>query len=157
MVGLQGKRDGLEQLRGEAEARKRNFDQARIQYKQRAVIRDERRQALNELRSQIDKYRIEFEEARAENRAKERPKTAKVFKLLIYEDGKSEPKVTLNIPLVGLKAANDLLPSKFKEKVLDYGLDLEQILKQETGEGGWEPITLLDVKDRQEHIIISLE
>jgi hypothetical protein len=61
----------------EAEAQKRNLDLARIQYKQRASIRDETRQRLNEVKSQIDKLKIMYDET--ERADKEKPKTAKAL------------------------------------------------------------------------------
>lgn len=61
LVELQAKFDMLEKMRTEAEVRKRELDIARIQYKQRATIRDERLQRLNELKSQIEKLRLMYE------------------------------------------------------------------------------------------------
>ena len=74
--------------------------------------------------------------------------------MVVYGDGNSEPQVSLNIPLVGLKAAGDKIPSMFNEQMLRYGLDIEQILKHG---GQLEPTTLLEVKEDTQHVIISLE
>lgn len=61
LVELQAKLDTLEKMRAEAAARKRDLDMARIAYKQRTAIRDERIQRLNELKSQIEKFRLMYE------------------------------------------------------------------------------------------------
>jgi beta-lactamase regulating signal transducer with metallopeptidase domain/Tfp pilus assembly protein PilF len=61
LVELQAKYDTLEKMRTDAAARKRDLDIARIQYKQRAAIRDERLQRLNETKSQIEKLRLAYE------------------------------------------------------------------------------------------------
>ena len=61
LAELQAKYDALEKMRTDAEARKKDLDLARIQYKQRAAIRDERLQRLNETKSQIEKLRLMYE------------------------------------------------------------------------------------------------
>ncbi len=69
--------------------------------------------------------------------------------------GKPEPKVTLKIPLTGLKIANSLLPPKVKEQMSAQGIELGKIL--EGFENGLEATTLLDVREKDERVIISLE
>jgi beta-lactamase regulating signal transducer with metallopeptidase domain/tetratricopeptide (TPR) repeat protein len=61
LVELQAKFDTLEKMRTDAAAQKRDFDLARIQYNQRASIRDERLQRLNEIKAQIEKFRLMYE------------------------------------------------------------------------------------------------
>jgi beta-lactamase regulating signal transducer with metallopeptidase domain len=61
LAELQAKFDTLEKMRIEAAERKRELDLANIQYKQRAAIRDERLQRLNETKSQIERLRLAYE------------------------------------------------------------------------------------------------
>jgi len=58
LVVLQRKVVELEKMRGEAALRKEDLDLARVQYRQRAVIRDERLKTLNEVKWLIEKLRI---------------------------------------------------------------------------------------------------
>jgi uncharacterized protein involved in exopolysaccharide biosynthesis len=58
LVVLQSKLVELEKMREEAALRKKDFDLARVQYRQRAVIRDERLKTLNEIKWLIEKLRI---------------------------------------------------------------------------------------------------
>jgi len=58
LVVLLSRSDELEKLRQEAKAQKQELDQARVQYEQRMTIRDERRKKLDEIKSQIESYRI---------------------------------------------------------------------------------------------------
>lgn len=58
LIVLQSKLVELEKMREEAAARKKDFDMARIQYRQRAVVRDERLKTLNEVKWLIEKLRI---------------------------------------------------------------------------------------------------
>lgn len=62
---LEGKLEALNQMVEEAKAQEGDLDRARIEYKKRIAIRDERRQRLNELKSQIDKLQIMHDEAEA--------------------------------------------------------------------------------------------
>jgi tetratricopeptide (TPR) repeat protein len=61
LVELQARFDTLEKMRTDAAKQKRNLDLARIQYNQRASIRDERLQRLNEIKAQIEKFRLMYE------------------------------------------------------------------------------------------------
>jgi hypothetical protein len=65
LVELQAKFDALEKMRTEAALRKTEIDLARIQYKQRATIRDERLQRLNEVKAQIEKLRLMYDNPQA--------------------------------------------------------------------------------------------
>ena len=57
--------------------------------------------------------------------------------------------------IIGLKIVNGLLPPKAKKELEAQGIDLNEILKQL--DQGMEPVTLVDVKDGSDHVIISLE
>lgn len=57
---LQGRYDELRKLLTEATAKKRDLDLARIQYRLRAEIRNERQERLNEIKQLIEKLRILF-------------------------------------------------------------------------------------------------
>lgn len=52
----------LEQLREEAASRKRNLDLARAQYRERLAIRDERQEMLNQIKAQIEKYKMLYQD-----------------------------------------------------------------------------------------------
>lgn len=68
LVVLQSKRLELDKMREEAAAQKKDFDLARAQYRQRAVVRDERRKRLDEMKLLTVKLMIMFDD----------PETAKV-------------------------------------------------------------------------------
>jgi uncharacterized protein involved in exopolysaccharide biosynthesis len=59
---LESKLEGLNKMVEEAAARKRDFDLARIQYQRRVAIRDERKQRLDSVKEQIEKWRIIHED-----------------------------------------------------------------------------------------------
>jgi capsular exopolysaccharide synthesis family protein len=62
LLALQQKLEELEKMRQEALAKQRELDLARIQYQQRASIRDERKQMLDEVKEQIEKLKIILED-----------------------------------------------------------------------------------------------
>ena len=62
LVALQQKLTELEKLRQEMAAKKRELDLARIQYQQRASIRDERKQMLDSVKEQVEKLKIMLED-----------------------------------------------------------------------------------------------
>jgi succinoglycan biosynthesis transport protein ExoP len=62
LVVLQQRFAELEKLRQEAEAKQRELDLARIQYQQRASIRDERKQMLDSVKEQLEKLKIVLED-----------------------------------------------------------------------------------------------
>jgi len=63
LVALEGKLEALDRMVQEAKAQKKDLDRARVQYKQRAGIRDERQMMLDSLKAQIEKLRIMYDEA----------------------------------------------------------------------------------------------
>ncbi len=62
LMTLQGRFTELEKLRQETIAKQKELDLARIQYKQRASIRDERKQMLDEVKGQLEKLKIMLED-----------------------------------------------------------------------------------------------
>ena len=58
LVVLQQRFEELENLRLEAEVKKRKLDEARIQYDQRLKIRDERIEMLDKIKEQIEKWKM---------------------------------------------------------------------------------------------------
>ena len=58
LVVLQARLEELEKLRQATEAKNRDLDLARAQYKQRIAIRDERREMLDAVKAQIEKLKI---------------------------------------------------------------------------------------------------
>jgi capsular exopolysaccharide synthesis family protein len=62
LQALQEKYTELEKLREEAEAKQKDLDLARMQYRQRANIRDERRQMLDSVKEQLEKLKIILED-----------------------------------------------------------------------------------------------
>jgi len=58
LVGLQRRYEELENLRNKALAKQKDFDEARIQYEQRLIIKDERQARLDETKAQIESYKI---------------------------------------------------------------------------------------------------
>jgi hypothetical protein len=60
---LEGKLEALDKMVEEAKARKRDLDLARVQYKRRARIRDERQVMLDSLKAEIEKVQIMYDEA----------------------------------------------------------------------------------------------
>jgi hypothetical protein len=65
LVELASKLKQLEQMRQEVEAKQKELDSARIQYGQRLVVRDERRQRLDAIKEQIEKLRIMYDDPEA--------------------------------------------------------------------------------------------
>jgi hypothetical protein len=65
-VILQSKLEQLNRMCEEAIAKKRELDQARTQYQQRAAIRDERMRALDEIKGEIEKLKIVHEQYETE-------------------------------------------------------------------------------------------
>jgi hypothetical protein len=99
--------------------------------------------------------KISPDQVETESLDKEKSKTAKVLRIVVYEGDKPQPDVTLIYPLAGLKIANTLIPEQAKEQMAAQGIDLGEVIKQV--DNGLGPTTLLDVKDGNEHVIISLE
>jgi capsular exopolysaccharide synthesis family protein len=62
LLALQQRFTELEKLREEALAKQKELDLARIQYQQRASIRDERKQMLDSVKGQIEKLKIILED-----------------------------------------------------------------------------------------------
>jgi succinoglycan biosynthesis transport protein ExoP len=58
LLVLQGRYEELERLRREAEKKKEDLDNARIQYEQRLALRDERKKMLDEIKATIESYKI---------------------------------------------------------------------------------------------------
>ncbi len=62
LIVLQQRFAELERLRQEAEAKQRDLDLARVQYQQRASIRDERKQMLDSVKEQLEKLKMVLED-----------------------------------------------------------------------------------------------
>ena len=62
LIVLQQRFAELEKLRQEADAKKRELDLARVQYQQRASIRDERKKTLDSVKAQLEKLKIVLED-----------------------------------------------------------------------------------------------
>ena len=62
LLGYQQRYAELERMRQESVAKQRDLDLARIQYKQRASIRDERKQMLDSVKAQLEKLKIMLED-----------------------------------------------------------------------------------------------
>ena len=60
---LEGKLEALNRMVQEAKIRKRDLDLARVQYKRRARIRDERQRMLDSLKAEVEKWRMAYDEA----------------------------------------------------------------------------------------------
>lgn len=58
LIVLQRRLAELQNLREEAAAKKKDLDLARVQYEQRLAIRDERLKSLDEIKQQIEKWRL---------------------------------------------------------------------------------------------------
>jgi capsular exopolysaccharide synthesis family protein len=65
LVGFQQRYADLEKMRQETIAKQKDLDLALIQYRQRAGIRDERKQMLDSVKSQIEKLKIMLEDPEA--------------------------------------------------------------------------------------------
>jgi hypothetical protein len=62
---LRSKFEQLQVMREEAAAKKRDLDLARVKYKQRARVRDERRRMLDSLKAQMEQLRIMHDDPEA--------------------------------------------------------------------------------------------
>ncbi|MHC4575058.1 MAG: M56 family metallopeptidase [Planctomycetota bacterium] len=65
LVVLLGKLEQLQEMREEAAAKKRDLDLARVQYNQRASIRDERKRMLDSLKAEIENLKIMYDDPEA--------------------------------------------------------------------------------------------
>ncbi len=90
LVVLQARLEELEKLRRTTEAKNRDLDQARIQYGQRVAIRNERRDMLDSVKSQIEKLKILHDD----------PETVKVQRMGYAPEPleKSFPKIIVFVP-----------------------------------------------------------
>ena len=79
---------------------------------------------------------------------------SRVLKIVVDEDGDSEPEVSVKIPLVGLKIANAILPRQAKEELEKQGIDLGGLIKEIDK---LEPMTLVEVKGKNEYVLIKIE
>ena len=62
LVVLTRRLEELEKMKEEAEAKKKDLDLGRVQYGQRVAIRDERKEMLNSIKSQIEKLKIVYDD-----------------------------------------------------------------------------------------------
>jgi hypothetical protein len=79
----------------------------------------------------------------------------KELKISIYKGDSKKPETEVKIPLTGLKIVKDLVPKKAREKLAKKGVDIEKIIKsieKEKKHG-----KLLEIQDKEDHIIISVE
>jgi succinoglycan biosynthesis transport protein ExoP len=90
LVVLQARLEELEKLRLATEAKNRDLDLARTQYKQRVAIRDERRDMLDSVKSQLEKLKILHDD----------PETVKVQSMGYAPEPleKSFPKIVVFLP-----------------------------------------------------------
>ena len=58
LVVLMSRYEELERMRGVSLAQKADYDQAKVQYRKRVIVRDERKDMLNELKGQIEKMKM---------------------------------------------------------------------------------------------------
>lgn len=149
-IVLGEKCERLEIMVAEAEARKKELDQARILYKRRMNIRDEILKRQNNIKSQIEELRIKRDEA--ENSIlEEKPKGARFlgiqFNEQIEDDGeeKALSEISLSISLADLKAGNTILPRAVEVQMEKYGLTIESIVKML--EDGIDSRVLLDIEE----------
>jgi len=90
LIILQSRLEELERLRQFTEAKNRDLDLARTQYSQRVAIRDERRNMLDSVKSQLEKLKILHDD----------PETVKVQSMGYAPEPleKSFPKITIFLP-----------------------------------------------------------
>jgi len=62
LLVLHGRYEELERLRLEAQKKKEDLDNARIQYEQRLALRDERKITLDEIKATIESYKIIYDD-----------------------------------------------------------------------------------------------
>ncbi len=152
LVELQAKFDTLEKMRTEAEKRKNELDLARIQYKQRAAIRDERLQRLNETKAQIEKLRMMYENPEVFGtlaEVEDKSKTATGTIDVAVEDFKINP-----YPAGGLYTVTVAIRNKGSQEAPPFRLNFYQgdpannlnlLGKPQTGSNGAGPIKPGDV------------
>jgi hypothetical protein len=78
----------------------------------------------------------------------------RALKIVADENGDGRPEVSVKIPLIGLKLASAILPAQVKKDLAEQGIDLGGLLKDADS---LEPMTLVDVRDKNEHVVISIE
>ncbi|MDD5063682.1 MAG: M56 family metallopeptidase [Phycisphaerae bacterium] len=124
LVELQAKFDALEKMRTEAALRKREIDLARIQYKQRAAIRDERLQRYNETKAQIEKLRLMYDNPQvfdAQIEVEEKSKAASGTIDVVVEDFRINP-----YPAGGLYTVTVAIRNKGSQEAPPFRLNFYQ-------------------------------
>ncbi|MFQ6088661.1 MAG: hypothetical protein ACE5K0_07155 [Candidatus Methanofastidiosia archaeon] len=79
----------------------------------------------------------------------------KELKISIYKRSASDPDTTIRIPLSALEIVHTLIPKKVNEKIVDEGIDLQEILKEIKAKDT--SGKLAEIQDKDERVVISVE
>ncbi len=80
----------------------------------------------------------------------------RLLRIRVYEDGSSEPKVNINVPLGWAKFMAPFIEGKIKAKLADKGYDMDLGKIQEAIENQ-EPMKIVDVQDGGDKVEIFIE
>ncbi|MFQ6087885.1 MAG: hypothetical protein ACE5K0_03155 [Candidatus Methanofastidiosia archaeon] len=79
----------------------------------------------------------------------------KELKISIYKRNASDPDTAVRIPLTSLKVMDALIPKNVRERMVDEGIDLQEILKAtETKKASGK---LMKIQEKDEHVVIPVE
>lgn len=80
----------------------------------------------------------------------------RTLRIRVYEEGVSEPKVNINVPLGWAKFMAPFIENKIKSKLADKGYDLDLDKIQEAIDNR-EPMKIVDVQDGGDKVEIFIE
>lgn len=83
-------------------------------------------------------------------------KRGRLLRIRVYEEGSSEPKVNINVPLAWGKFMDPFIEGKLKAKLADKGYNVDLGKIQEAIESQ-EPMKIVDVQDGGDKVEIFIE
>jgi len=83
-------------------------------------------------------------------------KRGRLLRIRVYEEGSSEPKVNINVPLGWAKFMAPFIEGKIKAKLADKGYNVDLGKIQEAIESQ-EPMKIVDVQDGGDKVEIFIE
>jgi hypothetical protein len=83
-------------------------------------------------------------------------KRGRLLRIRVYEEGSSEPKVNINVPLAWGKFMAPFIEGKIKAKLADKGYNVDLGKIQEAIESQ-EPMKIVDVQDGGDKVEIFIE
>lgn len=86
----------------------------------------------------------------------EKESRGRLLKIRVHEGNATNPQVNINVPIAWAKFLTPFLEGKLKQKLEEKGCPVDTAKIHEAIENA-EPIKIIDVKDGDEHVEISIE